>query len=194
MKVVAVSKGRSVAEIKKLYDEGYRDFGENRVPELLEKRLLLPADIRWHFIGSLQSNKVAKLVGNCALIHSVDSIGLAEKISSVSDAKGIVTEILLQVNTSGETTKQGFSESELLQSYPQIAELPALLICGLMTMAPKLTAETEERVRTTFSRLRSLKETLKLTELSMGMSDDYQIALDEGATIIRLGRALFTSK
>lgn len=188
--LVAVSKGRSLAEIESLYLAGCRDFGESRVQEFLSKLEVLPKDIRWHFIGPLQKNKVSKLVGKCHLIHSVDSVELAEKIGKQSVQLEIITRILLQVNISGESSKQGFSLEEVLQKVGAIYPIQGIKVEGLMTIAP-LTGD-KEKISMYFQALRDLRDRLKLIHLSMGMSQDYQLALERGATLIRLGSVIFS--
>lgn len=188
--LVVVSKTRTVEEILALYALGQRDFGENKVQELLEKKPRLPKDIRWHFIGRLQKNKVNKLIGEVFLIHSVDSIELAEKISKASEEKGNATAVLLQVNTSGEGSKQGFSKEELEENLDRLKSLSSLQIQGLMTMAPF--TEDPNTIRHAFSNLAKLRDRLLPGgELSMGMSHDYLEALKEGATLVRIGSLLF---
>ncbi len=192
--VIAVSKRRTVEEIQKFYDEGYRHFGENRLDEALEKQQKLPSDIQWHFIGSLQRKKVSKVIGHFSLIHSVDSLELAQKISSSSAPQ--ITRILLQVNTSGESSKHGFTPDTIKTLFTQILSLPHLQVDGLMTMAPH-TGDTQP-IRSCFRALRLLRDQLQqlsgepLPHLSMGMSNDYPIAVEEGATLLRLGSALFS--
>jgi len=185
--VVAVSKNQPVPKILELYNQGCRDFGESRVQEWELKKKVLPDDIVWHFIGTLQKNKAQKVVGHVGLIHSVDSLELAERISMLSVKKNIVSKILLEVNTSGESTKHGFFENEL--AIEAIKNLPGISVEGLMTMAAN--TEDEEKIRASFRKLRELKEKYALKELSMGMSHDYRIAIEEGATIIRVGSLLF---
>lgn len=194
IKLVAVSKGRSVEEIREAYNLGLRDFAENRVQEALAKMELLPGDIRWHFIGKLQKNKVSKVIGKFALIHSIDSPELAVKLSFASAAQQIVTPILLEVNTSGEATKSGLSPSEWQLHYPELLKCRGIAIQGLMTMAPF--TENEGTVRHCFSELRRLMVSLSklrsnLDTLSMGMTSDFSLAIQEGATLVRIGTALF---
>ncbi len=186
VKLVAVTKNVPVEDISLVYELGCRDFGENRVQDALPKIEELPPDIRWHFIGTLQKNKVKKVVGNFALIHSVDSVELAQEISK----QGIDTSILLQVNTSGEESKQGFTEDEFRRDLAMIQKMPYIQVKGLMTMAPL--TEDVDQIRMCFRRLRELRDELGLKELSMGMSHDYKIAIDEGATIVRIGSAIFS--
>lgn len=187
--LIAVSKKRSIREILSLYALGCRDFGESRLQEALFKKPELPQDIRWHFIGPLQKNKVSKVVENFSLIHSVDSLALAQYIQQKSEERGVISSILLQVNISGETSKQGFTPDGCRRAYATLQNLSSLNIQGLMTLAP-LTKD-HSIIKKTFSGLRQLRDELKLFHLSMGMSQDYKIALEEGATLVRLGSLLF---
>jgi pyridoxal phosphate enzyme (YggS family) len=189
VQLVAVSKGRSVEEILHLYKQGQRHFGESKVQEFELKRKLLPNDIQWHLIGTLQTKKVPKVVGEFHLIHSIDSLALAEKLSIVSQERGVITNILLQVNASGEPTKHGFSPDALRSLFPALRALPGLSIKGLMTMAPN--TNDQALIKNTFLATKALRDDLNLQELSMGMSQDYEIALDCGATIVRIGSLLF---
>lgn len=186
VKLVAVTKNVPVEDISLVYELGCRDFGENRVQDALPKIEELPPDIRWHFIGTLQKNKVKKVVGNFALIHSVDSVELAQEISK----QGIDTAILLQVNTSGEASKKGFTADEFRRDLAMIQKMPYIQVKGLMTMAPL--TEDVDQIRMCFRRLRELRDESGLKELSMGMSHDYKIAIEEGATIVRVGSAIFS--
>lgn len=195
--LVAVSKTHSWDNVAPAYAAGCRNFGENRVQEALEKIAAAPADVRWHLIGSLQKNKVNKIIGKFALIHSVDSVDLATKIAHTSASTGVVTPILLEVNTSGEVSKHGFNEKELLDAFDALTQLQGIRLDGLMTMAP-LTND-EDVIRRCFGRLRHLRDLFKekgcrnapMNHLSMGMSNDYRIAIEEGATLLRIGSALF---
>jgi PLP dependent protein len=192
--LVAVSKGRSLEEIREGYSLGMRDFAENRVEEALDKMDHLPSDIRWHFIGKLQRNKVAKVIGRFVLIHSVDSVELAEKISRTSEQGGLKTPILLEANTSGELTKSGLSAAEWATHFPHLLNLGGVEIEGLMTMAPL--TEDEGIIRRCFSELRLLQQRLyemggTPATLSMGMTNDFALAIQEGATLVRIGTALF---
>jgi hypothetical protein len=191
VKLVVVSKGRNPDEIRALYTRGIRDFGENRVQEAEEKRRFLPPDIRWHFIGNLQANKVRKVVGHFACIHSISSLELALKASAL----GIAQDVLLEVNIAQEASKHGMSEEELLRDFSRFAALPNIRIRGLMTMAPLFRRQDTveiESVRSTFRRARALRDRLNLSELSMGMSQDFELAIEEGATIVRIGSAVFS--
>lgn len=196
IQLVAVTKNRSVPEIEALYQEGLRNFGENRVQEALPKMESMPNDINWHFIGTLQKNKVAKVIPKFSLIHSVDSLELAQKISTLSVQASSVTPILLQVNTSNEESKHGLSEEGWLSCLEELSFLPSIRIEGLMTMAPL--TEDQAVIRNTFRKLRCFQEELKLksslplSQLSMGMSHDFEIAIEEGATLLRIGTALFS--
>lgn len=196
VRLIAVSKNFAAARIIPVYESGHRDFGENRVQELLKKMTELPQDIRWHLIGSLQRNKVKDVIGRVFFIHSVDSLTLAVEISRQSVQKAVETNILLQVNISGEESKHGFSPQDLLCNINEILRLPGIRIRGLMTMAP-LVADPD-KVRTVFcglaelaGRLENENPGLELPELSMGMSDDYIIAVEEGATMVRIGSCIF---
>lgn len=192
VKVVAVSKTHPVSALEQVYAVGCHEFGENRVPEFLEK-VAFPfrghGEIHWHFIGPLQKNKVAKVIGKTTLIHSVDSLELAKKISEASLIAGLTTAVLLQVNTSGEASKQGFTPKEFVDTLSQLRELQGISLEGLMTMAP-LTDDAGP-IRRTFSALRKLRDDAGLVHLSMGMSNDYKIAVEEGATLLRIGSKIF---
>lgn len=189
--LIAVTKQVDWQTANHLYQLGQRDFGENRVIDALEKIKEAPQDCRWHFIGNLQNNKVRKVVGKFSLIHSVDSFDLAKKISEVSEEMGKVTSILLQSNTSGEISKHGLTPDEWKKRFDSVIQLPNLKIEGLMTMAPLVT--DEKVVRTCFANLKKLGEELHLSHLSMGMSNDFKIAIEEGATFVRIGTALFNN-
>jgi PLP dependent protein len=195
--LVAVTKTHPIEQIMTVYQSGCRDFGESRVQEALEKVPLAPDDSRWHLIGTLQGNKVKKVIGRFALIHSVDSLELTKTISLHSISSGIITPILLQVNTSAEATKHGFSPEELMQQISEVFALKGVEVKGLMTMAPF--TEDVGVTRQCFSLLRCLRDEVRgwldtpasFRELSMGMSHDYPIAIEEGATILRIGSAIF---
>lgn len=194
--LVAVTKQVEWERVLPLYLEGQREFGESRVVEALEKLTKAPANCRWHFIGNLQKNKVRKVVGKFTLIHSVDSYDLAEKLSDVSIEYGKITSILLQANTSGELSKHGLIPDEWKRYFENILGMKGIAVKGLMTMAPLTT--DEGIIRSCFSGLRTLRDELRtiagdescLPHLSMGMSHDFKIAIQEGATIIRIGSAL----
>ncbi|MBQ3641079.1 YggS family pyridoxal phosphate-dependent enzyme [bacterium] len=197
--IVAVTKYFDEKQIIKYYEIGFRDFGENRVKDAVEKIAKLPSEIRessrFHLIGHLQTNKVKLAVGNFDLIHSVDSLKLAQAVSDAAKAKNIVQKILLQVNNAGEIQKGGFPPDELKKQFKLLNNLPNIEICGLMNMAP-IDADEHELHRL-FGNIKQIKDELEsengveLKQISMGMSHDFRIALEEGATIIRLGRILF---
>lgn len=197
VKLVAVSKNFPEEAVREAFSLGQLIFGENRVQELVGKKAVLPGDIKWHLIGTLQRNKVKDIIARVDLIHSVDSVRLAGEISKQALKAGLVVNILLQVNVSGELTKQGFSPDELLEYIQEISELRGIKIKGLMTMAPQ-TADSEE-VRPVFSGLKRLAQAIaalniegvEMLELSMGMSDDFKIAVEEGATLVRIGSRIF---
>lgn len=197
IKLVAVTKTVPWEIVELVYEHGQRDFGEGRVVDALEKMEEAPEDCRWHLIGTLQSNKVRKAVGNFVLIHSVDTPLIASRISDVSKEMGVVSDVLLQVNTSGEESKHGLSPEEWLEHIPGVFALPNIKILGLMTMAPFV--EDEKVVRECFGELRKFRDKLEkltgqsLPELSMGMSHDFDWAIAEGATIVRIGTSIFAA-
>jgi len=195
--LVAVSKTVGVDEIRRAHAAGQRDFGENRVQDLLAKMDGLDdlGDLRWHFIGRLQRNKIRRLVGRVALIHSIDSVRLAEAVDRVAGEEGVESvPVLLEVNVTGETSKTGFVAAELPTALSELLGLRRVAIRGLMTMAPFVDDETV--VRSCFRALHDLGG--RLAErfgignwLSMGMSNDYRVAVDEGATHVRIGTRIF---
>ncbi len=196
VRLVAVTKGHPLAAIRAALDAGLRDLGENRVGELERKAQALGSEeVRWHMIGHLQRRKAPRAAELADLIHSVDSNRLAERLSRVAGEEGPAVRILAQVNTSGEQSKGGYGEAGAVEEIHRVAELPGLRVEGLMTMAP-LAAEDPVLART-FRRLREISETLRsLTdevgpELSMGMTNDMEIAIREGSTLVRIGTALF---
>jgi pyridoxal phosphate enzyme (YggS family) len=198
LNILAVSKLQPVEKIKILYEKGQRHFAENYVQEALQKQeSLKDFEIQWHFIGTLQKNKANLVVGKFALIHSVDSLELARIISQQAQKSNFRQKILLQVNLAQEFTKGGFSRDTLKAHWPEIVLLPGLEITGLMTMPPL--TENPEDVRPFFRDLSGLRLELMpqtssqhpLRELSMGTSHDYHVAIEEGATIVRLGTILF---
>ena len=198
VKLVAVSKGRSVEEILEAARAGQRVFGENRAQELRDKLQQVELELEWHFVGHLQRNKVNMVVGKAALIHSVDSLRLAEAIASRAGEMGVEQDILLQVNVSGEESKYGAGEAEVAALLERVLELTALRGRGLMTIAPLL--EDEEEARPYFRRLRELRDSLAegypeadLGILSMGMTQDFEVAVEEGANMVRVGTAIFAA-
>jgi pyridoxal phosphate enzyme (YggS family) len=193
--IVAVTKHVGVPEVRKAISAGCTDFGENRVQEFLGKYGLFP-DVHWHFIGTLQSNKVKDVVGRAYLIHSVDSLKLLERVNVVAETKGVVQRVLLQVNVSHEASKHGLDPDDLEEVLCAASAMHGVEVCGLMTIAPLARAES---VRWVFHTLAELFATLnamrfngvELRELSMGMTNDFPVAIEEGATIIRVGTAIF---
>lgn len=203
--LVAVSKTMPLALIAEAADAGQIDFGENRLEELLEKVDAAAeaglGTIRWHAIGTIQSRKTKLALGPIALIHAVDRLKIAQRLSRQAAEASRTLEVLLEVNVSGEESKQGFSPAGLKAALPELLELPALRYGGLMTMAP-FVADPEE-VRPFFRELRCLIEEIRRTypaaehpqavwsHLSMGMTSDFEVAIEEGATIVRVGTAIF---
>ena len=197
--IVAVTKYFDESQILKYYEIGFRDFGENRVKDAVEKIKKLPDEViknsRFHLIGHLQTNKVKLAVGNFDLIHSVDSLKLAQAISEEAKDKGIIQKILLQINNANEEQKSGFSPSEIKQQFVDILKLDNIKVCGVMNMAP--IHSSDENLHKLFRNIKQIYDELQsefgveLNQISMGMSNDFKIALEEGATIIRLGRILF---
>ncbi|OIR00685.1 hypothetical protein GALL_172100 [mine drainage metagenome] len=195
--LVAVSKTKPIADIQELYDLGQRDFGENYVQELVDKETVLPKDIRWHFIGHLQSNKVKYIAAFVHLIHGVDSVSLLKEINKQAAKNNRVIDCLLQVHIAEEETKFGFSLHELENQLDELNELKNINIVGLMGMA-SFTSDMD-KVRTEFKNLKIIFDKLKtynlpLTTLSMGMSADYKIAVEEGSNMVRIGSLLFGAR
>ena len=195
--LLAVSKTKPVDMLMDVYHAGARDFGENKVQELVEKIPQLPSDIRWHLIGHLQRNKVKYIVDKAELIHSVDSLKLAEEISKEALKKNVEVNILIEVNVAEEESKFGVSVEETPVLVEEIAKLPGIHIQGLMTIAP-YTTDPEEN-RPVFRTLKKLAVDIKkknidnvcMDVLSMGMTGDYQVAVEEGATLVRVGTGIF---
>ena len=188
--LVAVSKTKSVEEIMELYDLGHRDFGENYVQELLDKYNSLPKDIQWHFIGHLQTNKVKMIVPFVHLIQSVDSIKLLQEINKQAGKLNIISHCLLQVHIAEEESKFGFNEQEVQEAYNQSSNFPSVKLEGLMGMASF--SDNREKVRAEFRRLKAIYDTMAgVSLLSMGMSSDFEIALEEGSNLVRIGTLIF---
>ena len=195
--LIAVSKTKPVHMLQEIYDLGVRDFGENKVQELTDKEPQLPADLRWHMIGHLQRNKVKQVIDKAVLIHSVDSVRLAKAIEAEAAKKDIVVQILLEVNVAEEDSKFGLKVDEVLPATEEIATMPHVRIKGLMTIAPFV--ENPEENRTVFAQLQKLSvdiaekniDNVSVDILSMGMTNDYQVAIEEGATMIRVGTGIF---
>ncbi len=200
VRLLAVSKKKPAQAIKDAYDAGQKLFGESYVQEFSQKSAEIELPIEWHFIGGLQSNKVKYLRGKTALIHSVDRYSLAKEISSQWAKIGKTADILLQFNLGGEATKSGADEADGLELAQRICALPNLQVRGLMTLPPY--CEDPEEVRPYFRRLRQLGEKLAaadlpnllIEELSMGMSHDFRVAIEEGATLVRVGTAIFGAR
>ncbi|QDV20245.1 Pyridoxal phosphate homeostasis protein [Gimesia panareensis] len=197
VRLVAVTKYAQLEWVQALVDLGCRDLGESRTPQLEERAALLSPEIRWHFIGPLQRNKVRRTIQCCNLIHSVDSLKLLNTIDRIAGESGLEPEILIEVNLSGEATKKGFSSSDLSSAWGDLCQVSHVKIVGLMTMAPHV--QDPELARPVFQELRELRDELQqrspervsLHELSMGMSGDFEIGIEEGATLVRVGSALF---
>jgi pyridoxal phosphate enzyme (YggS family) len=193
--LVAVSKTRPAEDIRVLYDLGQRDFGENYVQELLSKHTSLPEDIRWHFIGHLQSNKVRQIAGFVYLIHGVDSVKLLQEISKQGQKLNRKIGCLLQVHIAQEDSKFGFDAAELRELADQLSSFPFAQVKGLMGMATN--TDNEAQIRHEFSRLRELADLIPFEHtpiISMGMSNDYTVAIEEGSTMVRIGSLLFGSR
>jgi pyridoxal phosphate enzyme (YggS family) len=189
-KILAVSKLQPCEKIIELYQQGQRDFAENYVQEALEKiETLKDLEINWHLIGPIQKNKVKYLKSHFAYIHSVDSFELASKISEAAFVQNYVQKCFIQINLSEEASKSGFSTEEFEKNWTALKNLTGLKIVGLMTMPPL--ENNPEKNRVFFTKLKYIGNKLGLNEFSMGTSHDYQIALEEGATWIRLGTMLF---
>ena len=189
VRIVAISKGFPASSIRTAYECGLHDFGENMVQEARAKFWELTdagLHINWHLVGHLQTNKVKTALGIFDIIHSVDTLKLAQCISDSAIKK---VSILIQVNISGEETKGGFSEKGTILAVKTIQRLPNMDVKGLMTIAPFV--EDQEEVRPIFRKMRQLNMSLGLQELSMGMTNDFEVAIEEGATLIRIGRAIF---
>lgn len=198
--LIAVSKTKPVEMLEEAYETGIREFGENKVQEMMDKYEVMPKDIHWHMIGHLQRNKVKYLMGKVALIHSVDSLRLVEEISAQSVKHEVTTDILIEVNIAGEETKFGTDREEAIALVEAAAKLPNIHICGLMTIAPFV--ENPEDNRKYFQQIRQLSVDIKeknidnvdMRILSMGMTGDYEVAIEEGATMVRVGTGIFGAR
>lgn len=195
--LIAVSKTKPEVMIEEAYAAGQRDFGENKVQEICRKKELLPEDIRWHMIGHLQRNKVHQVVNKACLIHSVDSLRLAETISHEAEKKEIKVPVLVEVNVAQEESKFGVTTEETISLVEEIAKLPHIQVRGLMTIAPFV--EDPEENRGIFRKLKQLSvdivakniNNVNMSVLSMGMTNDYEVAIEEGATMVRVGTGIF---
>lgn len=195
--LIAVSKTKPVQMLQEAYDEGIRQFGENKVQEICDKYDQLPSDIKWHMIGHLQRNKVKQIIDKAALIHSVDSFRLAEEINIQAKKKDIIVPILIEVNIAEEESKFGIHEEDAIELVRQISELDNITIKGLMTIAPYVVDAEENRLY--FRRIKQLSvdidaknyDNVTMNILSMGMTGDYMVAIEEGATMVRVGTGIF---
>lgn len=195
--LIAVSKTKPVEMLQEVYNAGCRDFGENKVQEIMDKYDKLPSDVRWHMIGHLQTNKVKYIVDKVYMIHSVDSMKLAKEISKEALKKNVTVKILLEVNVAKEESKFGMMSEEVKNFYKEVIDLPGLEVCGLMTIAPYV--ENAEENRQYFVNLKQLvvdiadekTDNKSVDELSMGMTGDYEVAVEEGATYVRVGTGIF---
>ena len=195
--LIAVSKTKPLSMIEEAYRTGMREFGENKPQELRDKAKLMKEPVHWHMIGTLQSNKIKYVTGTACLIHSVDSVNLAKSIEKEASKKDLIMEILLEVNIAEEKTKHGFSVDELSSAIFELSMLPHLKIRGLMTVAPY--TENAEENRIYFRKMKELLvdinkkniDNICMDCLSMGMSSDYEVAIEEGATMVRVGTGIF---
>ena len=195
--LIAVSKTKPESMVEEAYSVGQRDFGENKVQEICRKTEVLPADIRWHMIGHLQRNKVRQVVGKACMIHSVDSLRLAEAISQEAVKQDITVSVLIEVNVAKEESKFGVTTEETIALIEEAAKLPHISIRGLMTIAPFV--EDPEENRPIFRKLKQLSvdiaakniNNVTMSVLSMGMTNDYEVAIEEGATMVRVGTGIF---
>ena len=198
--LVAVSKTHPVSDLMEAYNAGARDFGENKVQEMMEKMPQMPDDIRWHMIGHLQRNKVKYLIGKVYLIHSVDSLRLAQEIDKESAKAQVITDILIEVNISQEESKFGTDKLEAIELVKAASQLENIRVRGLMTIAPYTDNAEENRVY--FSALKNLSidikalniDNISMDFLSMGMSGDFIVAIEEGANIVRVGTNIFGAR
>ena len=195
--LIAVSKTKPVEMLQTIYDAGSRDFGENKVQEMCDKIEQLPTDIRWHMIGHLQTNKVKYIVGKTELIHSVDSLHLAQEIEKQAAKLDVIVPILIEVNIAEEESKFGIHKEETISLVREVATLPHIRIQGLMTIAPYV--ENPEDNRAYFRGIKQLSvdiareniDNVSMDCLSMGMTGDYEVAIEEGATMVRVGTGIF---
>ncbi|MDE6568771.1 MAG: YggS family pyridoxal phosphate-dependent enzyme [Lachnospiraceae bacterium] len=195
--LIAVSKTKPISMIQEAIEAGKKEFGENKAQEMKEKQETLQKDLKWHFIGHLQTNKVKYVVGRAALIHSVDSLHLAEAIEKESAKQNLISDILLEVNVAQEASKFGLKPEEVESLVREIAKFPHTHVCGLMTIAPYV--ENPEENRDIFCKLKKLSvdiatkniDNIDMSVLSMGMTGDYEVAIEEGATHVRVGTGIF---
>ena len=198
--LIAVSKTKPVEMLQEIYDQGIREFGENKVQEMCCKMEVMPSDIRWNMIGHLQTNKVKYIVGKTSLIHSVDSLHLAKEIQKQAVKNDVICDILVEVNIAGEETKFGTSRDEAIALVEEIAKLDHIRIKGLMTIAPFV--DDPEDNREYFKAIKQLSvdiaakniDNVSMNVLSMGMTGDYTVAIEEGATMVRVGTGIFGAR
>ncbi len=197
-RLLVVSKTWPADALRPLCDLGHRAFGESRLQEAEEKITLLPRALEWHFIGHIQKNKVRRILGHFGILHGVDSLDLARRIDSIAREISSRPGIFLEVNLAAEPSKDGFSPEALRRDFAEIAMLRQARLLGLMTIPPP--GDSPEQARPWFRKLKALRDELQsahgvpLPELSMGMSDDFEIAVEEGSTIVRVGSAIFGSR
>lgn len=198
--LIAVSKTKPVEMLQEIYDQGIREFGENKVQEMCSKMEVMPSDISWNMIGHLQTNKVKYIVGKTSLIHSVDSLHLAKEIQKQAVKNDVICDILVEVNIAGEETKFGTSRDEAIALVEKIAKLDHICIKGLMTIAPFV--DDPEDNREYFKAIKQLSvdiaakniDNVSMNVLSMGMTGDYTVAIEEGATMVRVGTGIFGAR
>jgi len=196
--LVAVSKTWSTEAVQSAYEAGQRVFGENKLQEAEEKSSQLPKDCDWHFIGHAQRNKVRKILTVCSSIHAIDSIKLASSVSRIAGEEGLIAQVFLQLNVGKEESKFGFDQQTLREVFAELLELPHLKVEGLMAIPPAV--DKPDLARPYFQTLRNMREELSteysisLPHLSMGMSNDYEVAIEEGSTLVRVGSSIFGSR
>ncbi len=198
--LIAVSKTKPISMLKEVYNLGIRNFGENKVQELCEKHPQMCEDTIWHLIGHLQTNKVKQVIDKATLIHSIDSVRLAEVVEKEAAKRDLTVDVLIEVNVAKEESKYGFTEDQVLSAVETIATFPHIHICGFMTIAPFV--EKPEDNRSVFARLKKLSvdiaakniDNVSVDILSMGMTNDYEVAIEEGATMVRVGTGIFGAR
>ena len=197
VKLIAVSKTKPLEMLQEIYNEKIRDFGENKVQEMCDKIENMPSDVNWHMIGHLQTNKVKYIVGKTKLIHSVDSLHLAKEIQKQAEKKNVIVDVLIEVNIAEEESKFGIHKDETIELVKEISKLKNVKIMGLMTIAPYV--ENPEDNRNYFRAIKQLSvdidnqniDNVSMSVLSMGMTGDYTVAIEEGATYVRVGTGIF---
>lgn len=200
VRLVAVSKTKPAEMIQEIYEEGIRDFGENHPQEIRDKFPQLPSDIRWHMIGHLQTNKIKYIIERSCMVHSVDSVHLAEAISKAAVGCGRIMPVLVEINMAGESSKYGIKPEEAEDFIRQIAPLPGIHVKGLMTIAPFTDQAEDNRIH--FRNMRKLFIDIRdknidnvcMCDLSMGMTGDFEVAIEEGATMVRVGTGIFGAR